>query len=306
MTNPMQFEPVREAAEAYRLAIPEITLVAVACVLFVLAAVAPRKGLSFVVALAGILFAAAQALWYATDSPFAGMTLAQLYHSPFDPTGPASAVRWITLAGAALFCLLSYHETTRQTAGEYYGCLLVLAAGASLVGRANDLVTLYLALEMISIPTYVLLYLPVKTKAGQEAAMKYFLLSVLSSGVLLFGFSYFYGLTGTTNLRAVTDILTDAHRSGGLSHRWPSSPRYASPLASGSGSRRSRSTSTPRTCIREGRRGWWRYWRQCRRWPGSSPSPGCSGYSSPERTGCSIVRPTPPCHSCSGCWPPQV
>ena len=70
----------------------------------------------------------------------------------------------------------------------------------SLVGRANDLITLFLALELLSIPTYVLLYLPARTKLNQEAAAKYFLLSVMSSAVLLFGFSYLYGLTGSTNL----------------------------------------------------------------------------------------------------------
>ena len=80
----------------------------------------------------------------------------------------------------------------------------------SLVGRANDLVTLYLALEMISVPTYVLLYLPAVSKSGLEASVKYFLLSLLSSAVLLFGFSYLYGVTGTTNLTALSEILAKA------------------------------------------------------------------------------------------------
>src|SRR3954452_9210758 len=61
---------------------------------------------------------------------------------------------------------------------------------------------------MVSIPTYVLLSLPVKTRAGQEAAVKYFLLSVMSSAVLLFGFSYLYGLCGSTNITAVVNTLT--------------------------------------------------------------------------------------------------
>jgi len=216
VTNPLALEPVRAAAaEAYKLAVPEIALVGAACVLFILAAVYPHRLVSLIVSVAGIGLAAGLALGVGNDSAFAGLSPARLYHSPFDPTGPAALVRWVALAGAVIFCLLSYHETTRETAGEYYGCLLVLTAGASLVGRANDLVTLYLALEMVSIPTYVLLYLPVKTRAGQEAAMKYFLLSVLSSAVLLFGFSYLYGLAGTTNLRGTADVLAAAHRSGG-------------------------------------------------------------------------------------------
>jgi len=68
------------------------------------------------------------------------------------------------------------------------------------VGAANELITLFLALELTSIPTYVLLYLPRTGRRTQEAAIKYFLLSVFSSALLLFGFSYLYGVAGTTNL----------------------------------------------------------------------------------------------------------
>jgi NADH-quinone oxidoreductase subunit N len=73
---------------------------------------------------------------------------------------------------------------------------------------ANDLIFLFLALELISIPTYILLYLPTHgERAGQEAAIKYFLLSVMSSAVLLFGFSYLYGLSGTTNISAILKLF---------------------------------------------------------------------------------------------------
>src|SRR5262249_55919056 len=67
-----------------------------------------------------------------------------------------------------------------------------------------------LALELISIPTYILLYLPRHDDAAQEAAMKYFLLSVFSSALLLFGFSYLYGIAGTTNIPAILHTLNAA------------------------------------------------------------------------------------------------
>jgi NADH-quinone oxidoreductase subunit N len=65
------------------------------------------------------------------------------------------------------------------------------------------LVGLFLALELVSIPTYVLLYLVRPSRAGQEAVVKYFLLSVFSSALLLYGFSFLYGAAGTTNLEAI-------------------------------------------------------------------------------------------------------
>src|SRR6202043_1840882 len=84
----------------------------------------------------------------------------------------------------------------------------------SVTGASNDLVTLFLALELTSIPTYILLYLPRVDTAAQEAAMKYFLLSIFSSALMLFGFSYLYGLAGTTNLPALLAALSNVGNDG--------------------------------------------------------------------------------------------
>jgi NADH-quinone oxidoreductase subunit N len=127
------------------------------------------------------------------------------------PDSTAAFVRWVALIATFVLLFIAWGEVDRTNAAEYYGCLLIAGAGVSLVGRANDLITLFLALELLSIPTYILLYLPAKTKLNQEAAAKYFLLSVMSSAMMLFGFSYLYGLTGSTNLAVITDSLTKAH-----------------------------------------------------------------------------------------------
>ncbi len=213
---------------AYQYVLPETVLLGTACVLFVLAITVPRRAVAVGVGLLGVAGAAALAALVGVESLrgvlgwqelslFWGTVEGTPYYpralSPFDPTGPAAFVRWVALASAALFTLLAYAETRDDNACEYVACLLVAAAGTSLVGRANDLVTLFLSLEMLSIPTYVLLYLPVRSRDGQESAVKYFVLSILSSAVMLFGFSYLYGLTGTTNLGAIVDTLNDAHKS---------------------------------------------------------------------------------------------
>jgi NADH-quinone oxidoreductase subunit N len=98
---------------------------------------------------------------------------------------------------------MSWSEVTDALAGEYFGCVLLITAGTNLTAAANELVTLFLSLELISIPTYVLLYLARNDRPAQEAAVKYFLLSVFSSAFVLFGFSYLCGQTGTTNLPAI-------------------------------------------------------------------------------------------------------
>jgi NADH-quinone oxidoreductase subunit N len=203
---------------AFGLVIPEIVLVGVACALFLLGLFAPRRLPAVVLALAGVAGAAVAAALLGNSEvaafwqPVEGTPFDPRAVVPFDPTGPAAFVRWLALGSAAVFLLLAWPEVRGDNAADYAGCTLVVAAGVSLVGRANDLISLFLALELVSIPTYVLLYLPVRTRPAQEAAVKYFLLSVLSSAMLLFGFSYLYGLTGTTNIGAAVQTLTEAHR----------------------------------------------------------------------------------------------
>ena len=187
----------------FRFIVPEAVLLVVACALFLGGTV--RRGNRHVwggVALAG-LAAAAVAAWFGPDSN-AGLIPTV---SPIWLDSLATFTRVLALVGGAILVLLSWDEVPDAVAAEFHACLLVIIAGTSLTGLANELITLFLALELISIPTYVLLYLPRADRPAQEAAVKYFLLSIFSSGLLLFGFSYLYGLTGTTNLPAMLEAF---------------------------------------------------------------------------------------------------
>jgi NADH-quinone oxidoreductase subunit N len=204
--NPLANEPLQQTLTGvFRLALPEAALVGTACVVFLCGCLVNRRWLWFTVSLLGVVLAGV----------LAGVVKAQappvVTAAPLVPDAAAAFIRWVVLVTTAVLLFVSWAEVSRGYAAEYYGCLLVAAAGASLAGRANDLVTLFLALELLSIPTYVLLYLPARTRPNQEAAVKYFLLSVMTSAVLLFGFSYLYGLTGSTNIAVIADALTKAN-----------------------------------------------------------------------------------------------
>src|SRR5262245_23070662 len=134
------------------------------------------------------------------------MTMRQ-FSSVIWPDALAMFARLVAIIGGLVLLFASWDELDDTTAADYVACLLVLSAGTALVGAAIELVTLFLALELISIPTYVMLYLPRTGRPIQEAAVKYFLLSILSSGLLLFGFSYLYGVTGTTNIPAIHEAI---------------------------------------------------------------------------------------------------
>src|SRR5262249_788082 len=189
-----------DLAGVYLVALPEAVLVLSACIVFV-----------------GGTFRSNRHLWAALSLVVLGgagaiVALTGLPQTP-DMIRPllldrlAIFVKAFALVGGAVLVLFSWDEVSDEHAAEYYACLLVIVAGLSLTGAANDLIMLFLALELISIPTYVLLYLQHRGSAGQESAAKYFLLSLFSTAILLFGFSYLYGMAGTTNLTAVLSAL---------------------------------------------------------------------------------------------------
>ena len=213
----MSQEVIAALMHAFPLIVPEIILVLGACIVFVGGTFRSNRHLWGVGALA-ILAIAAWVLWRSPPSP---SSAASLYAAPIFVDQPALLIRWMALVGGGVLVLLSWNAISDSLAGEYHGCLLLIVAGLSLTGSANDLVTLFLALELISIPTYILLYLFRIDPAAQEAALKYFLLSVFSSALLLFGFSYLYGLGGTTNIPALADALTHGDEDGALTVRLP-------------------------------------------------------------------------------------
>lgn len=194
--------------------LPEIVLVVVSCVAFLGGLFRQQRQLWAGVSLGGIVLAGLAWRWIATTPPApAPETQVLLLVSPVRMDGLAWFIRLLTLAVGAILVLFSWDEVGDRQAGDYYGCLLIVLAGLSLTGAANELVTLFLALELISIPTYIMLYLPKEDEAAQEAALKYFLLSIFSSAILLFGFSYLYGLAGSTHLGVIQHTLCNLHEA---------------------------------------------------------------------------------------------
>jgi NADH-quinone oxidoreductase subunit N len=203
--------------------LPEAILLAAACIFFLAGTWHAKRDFYGVCALIA-LGAAGLFLWFSPAPAYANAdkkasfdaALTTLFSAPLVFDNLSLFVRALALAGGAVVVLFAWQEVDDKHAAEYHACLLIITAGVAIAGAANELVTLFLALELISIPTYVLLYLPRSDEPAQEAAMKYFLLSIFSSALLLFGFSYLYGLSGTTNLAQMTEALTKARTIGAL------------------------------------------------------------------------------------------
>jgi len=221
--------------------VPEMILGAAACVLFIGGTLRAHRHLWGGVALAALL-AAGLVLLLNPLPHYESLSTAEAvrYAGPVVLDRLALFVRALSILGGIILVLFCWNAAPEKRAADYHACLLLMVAGMGLSGAANELITLFLALELTSIPTYLVLYfgksrlslLPPemgKEEGGggldapaQEAALKYFFLSVFSSALMLFGFSYFYGLAGTTNLPGLAEAFRRASQTGAMEELAPS------------------------------------------------------------------------------------
>src|SRR6202050_1001861 len=115
---------------------------------------------------------------------------------------------FIFLASTALVILISvkYMEIEKEQHGEYYALMLFATVGMMFLACGNDLIVLFVALETMALSFYVLTGFLRRNRRSNEAAMKYVVLGAFSSGILAYGFSILYGLSGppgSTNLQVI-------------------------------------------------------------------------------------------------------
>ena len=115
----------------------------------------------------------------------------------------------IFLLSAAVTVLMSapYLRVEQARPGEYYFLVLCATLGMMFMASGIDLITLFIGLETMAISFYVLAGFLKPNRRSNEAAVKYFLLGAFSLGILLYGMSLLYGITGTTSLAGIADAL---------------------------------------------------------------------------------------------------
>ena len=117
---------------------------------------------------------------------------------------------------SGLVLLLSMREEFSRNPGEFVALVLLATTGMMLVAAARDLLVIFVALELLSLSLYVLAAFNKHRAESSEAALKYYLFGGMSAAFLLFGFSYIYGLAGTTSLSGIAA----AAEAGPLSPLW--------------------------------------------------------------------------------------
>lgn len=113
------------------------------------------------------------------------------------------------LLGAALSILMAINfvRVHGVDQGEYYVLILFAVVGMILMATATDLIVIFLALELLSLPLYILSAFKREDARSLEAGIKYFLLGAFASAFFLYGIAFIYGGTGTTNLMKIAAIL---------------------------------------------------------------------------------------------------
>jgi NADH-quinone oxidoreductase subunit N len=194
---------------SWTLALPELVLACAGLVILV-AGVIPRRETFFPVSMAvigALLVTGVLVLGQEEGTALGGHYVADSY---------SGFMKLLALAGAALSLLLALDWNEREGLGRFEFPVLVLCAtlGMMVMISANDLMALYLGLELLSLPLYVVAAFDRDNARSAEAGLKYFVLGALASGLLLYGTSLVYGFAGSTNF----DRLADAFSArGGVS-----------------------------------------------------------------------------------------
>jgi NADH-quinone oxidoreductase subunit N len=185
---------------------PELVLSAAACLVLVADLFLPdeAKWLAMPLSAAGILATLAAVVSLIGEDR---VTLAGSFE--VDP---------FSLLFKGLFCVIglvvlaisyNYFRAGRYYQGEYYFLMLCSLLGGIVMASSRDLISVFIAIELISVPAFVMSGLRKRDAKSNEAALKFFLFGVLSTAVMLYGMSLIYGITqGQTNLEAIRGALT--------------------------------------------------------------------------------------------------
>jgi NADH-quinone oxidoreductase subunit N len=187
----------------WTLALPELVLSLCGLVILVVGVI-PKKDMTFpctMAVIAAFVVTGVLVISQAEGTAFGGQYVADDF---------SAFMKLLCLAAAALGLLMALDWNLKEGLSRFEFPVLVLFATVGMMAMisANDLMSLYLGLELLSLPLYVLAAFDRDNPRSAEAGLKYFILGSLASGMLLYGASLVYGFAGTTNFDRLADALS--------------------------------------------------------------------------------------------------
>src|SRR3989338_434101 len=188
--------------ESLRLWLPEVILGLGAMGVVLCGALTHRRAAAAMLT-AVVLFASAVLLVNAQATPPAEGFFGMIRLDPL-----AHVFRWLAWGVVALVVLMAWcaSDVSPKWFGEYLGLLMVVGVGLMLMAEAQHLLMAYLAIELVSLTSYLLVALT-RDARSSEAGLKYLLFGALSSGIMLFGMSLLFGVTGELAFPAIREAL---------------------------------------------------------------------------------------------------
>jgi len=190
--------------------VPEIIVALGGCMLLLLDFLIPKERKALVAGFAVItVFCAAFFSLFLIGTDVMGRGVLS---GMFVVDGFSTFFKFVAYLATVLSIMLSLHYVKEEdiNTGEYYILMLFSLFGMMVVASAKDLLTVYIGVELMSLPVYVLVGFMQNDVRSNEGAMKYIILGAFSSGILLYGISLIYGICGTTELTKVAASLSDA------------------------------------------------------------------------------------------------
>ncbi len=195
--------------------LPEIGLTVLAVVVLfadIYGSVATRRNVVFVSAVGMALLALVPLIWQPDPALYENAILLWGGMVNYDPLSQIFKVM-LLLAGAVT-CLMAAGDKGVGDKGEFYLIVIVATLGGLMMSSAADLILVFVALETLSIPLYMLASFRRGDQRSAESGMKYFLYGAFASAIMLFGFSLLYGFAGTTNLAGIADAMSNGLGDG--------------------------------------------------------------------------------------------
>lgn len=195
---------------------PELSMALLALLVMVVDLFTRRRVVTMTVALVGLIVPLAFSISLALSLNFSvahraffGMLVVDQYAIFFQ-------ILFVIIGAVMLLASYSYVGKYVRADGEFYTLMLFSLTGAMFMASTTELISIYISLELTSIPLYVMAGLIRTSERSAEAAVKYVLLGAMSSAILLYGFALLYGLTGTTDLMSIATSLRTAFHNGNV------------------------------------------------------------------------------------------
>ena len=195
---------------------PEWTLTILALVVMAVDLFARRRRAVMLTALIGLIVPMALAIIQALTLDFSVAHHAFSNMLTIDSYAVFFEIIFLIIAAVMIVASYDYIEKYVKADGEFYTLLLFSVTGMMLMASTTELISIYISLELTSIPLYVMAGLIRTSERSAEAAVKYVLLGAMSSAILLYGFALLYGLTGTTDLMGIATVIKTGFATGNL------------------------------------------------------------------------------------------